>query len=489
MTGLGTFLDRSKAIAHAAALACGLATCAPQGSPTIGAARPALTPAPSRGSAGQSLTMPAPPDAGAPTTGGPGAEADLVARTLRRVESIRGLAAIRPVPGVVLSREELIDRVKAHVIRELPPEAIRNEGRALQLFGFIPIDFDYEAATYRLLRSQLAGYYEPSDGTMYMAADLGTDDAKATLAHELVHALQDQHWDLEARSRYRAGQGDLAETVSALAEGDATSAMLDVMIARALPGRSVSAANLPEDVFADQMRQAMAASPGADAPHVMRTSLVAPYLYGTLFVNALRRRGGWAAVDRAWTDAPSTSEQILHVEKWDAHEPALTVPPPPFATLGQGWHVADEDSEGELGTRITFEEWMPADAAARASAGWGGDRGVLLTHDDLMAFAWRLQYDATAKRDELAARSYDVITHALTESIGAPSVTAARFACRERPDRGPFAIARDGEDLLVVLGPARVGTTEWTSAGSCELSRRWVAEIAAPRRSGDGERH
>jgi hypothetical protein len=454
------------------ALTFALASCAPRAAPRIGEparAPQAAPPPPVAATAAQGPAASTPPSA----------EADLVARTLRRVERVRGLASTKPVPGVVLGRGELIARVKAHVARELPPEAIRNEGRALQLFGFLPTDFDYEAATYHLLEAQLAGYYEPADGTMYMAADLGDDDAKATLAHELVHALQDQHWDLEARSRYRPGQGDLAEAVSALAEGDATSAMLDVMIARALPGGGASAANLPEDVFAEQLRQAMTSSPGADAPRVMRSSLVAPYLYGTLFVNTLRRRGGWSAVDRAWDDAPSTSEQILHVDKWDAHEVALQVVAPSFATLGAGWRVADEDSEGELGTRIAFEEWMTPATAARASAGWGGDRGVLLSHDDQTAFAWRLRYDATPTKDDLATRNFGALTRALTESLGAPTSADARFACRERADRGPIALALAGGDVVFVLGPARVGHGAWTSAGSCDLSRRWVREIAA----------
>jgi hypothetical protein len=456
---------------------------ADQPNPALSGSHPAPPPAASApaGAAPSPLavasTAPSGSAGGAPLA--PSAGAELVARTLRRVESVRGLASTKPVPGVVLGRSELIARVKAHVARELPPEAIRDEGRALQLFGFVPTDFDYEAATYRLLEAQLAGYYEPSDGTMYMAADLGEEDAKATLAHELVHALQDQHWDLESRSRYRPGQGDLAEAVSALAEGDATSAMLDVMIAHALPGRGATAANLPEDVFAEQMRQAMASSPGADAPKVMRSSLVAPYLYGTLFVNALRRRGGWSAVDRAWDDAPSTSEQILHVEKWDAHEPAIAVAPPVFAALGPGWRVADEDSEGELGTRLAFEEWMAPAKAARASAGWGGDRGVLVTEGDRTAFAWRLRYDATATKDELAVRNYAEITRALTESLGKSTSGDARFACRERPDRGPIAVALAGGDIVFVLGPAKVAPSGWTSAGSCDLSRRWVREIAA----------
>jgi len=142
---------------------------------------------------------------------GEGRETRLVARMLRRVEVARRIGAAKPVPGVLLERPALIARVKDHVARELPPEAIRNEGLALQLFGFIPTQFDYEAAEYQLLQDQLAGYYEPSDGTMYMASDLGDEEADATLAHELVHALQDQRWDLERRSMYHAGDGDRSE--------------------------------------------------------------------------------------------------------------------------------------------------------------------------------------------------------------------------------------------------------------------------------------
>lgn len=407
----------------------------------------------------------------------PTRESRLVARMLRRVEAGRGLASTKPVPGVLLSRAELIARVKDHVSRELPPEAIRDEGLALQLFGFLPTHFDYEAAEYQLLQEQLAGYYEPTDQTMYMASDLGEDEATATLAHELVHALQDQHWDLETRSKYRPGEGDRSEAVSALAEGDATSAMFDVMIARAAPGTRRSAAEIPDEVFVEQIRRGMSQGPGADAPRIMRSSLAAPYIYGTLFVNALRRRGGWSEVNRAWDTAPTTTEQILHLDKWDVHEPPLNVAAPPFATLGRGWVVADEDSEGELGARLAFEEWMDPPAAAEASSGWGGDRGVLVSNGDRFAFAWTLRFDDSATKDARAVRAFAAVTHALDKQLGPARTGSPTFVCRERPDRGPIAVARAGNDLVFVLGPARSGSSTWTSAGNCGLAHRWVAEI------------
>ena len=400
---------------------------------------------------------------------------------LGRVEVARRLSAKRPVPGVLLDRSALIARVKDHVARELPPRAIHNEGLALQLFGFIPTEFDYEAAEYQLLQDQLAGYYEPADGTMYMASDLGDEEAEATLAHELVHALQDQRWDLERRSTYRAGEGDRSEAVSALAEGDATSAMFDVMIERAAPGRGKTAIDLPDEVFAQQIRDGMSQGPGANSPRVMRASLAAPYIYGTLFVHALRRRGGWPAVDRAWDDAPVTSEQIMHPEKWLAHEPAIAVAAPTFAALGDGWSVADEDSEGELGTRIAFEEWMDAKTAAAASAGWGGDRGVLVENADRAAFAWRLRYDPDRGKDDRTRHAYALVSKALDGSLGASQARDGDFVCRERADRGPLAVARAGADLVFVMGPARTTPGGWASDGDCALSRKWVRELATAR--------
>jgi hypothetical protein len=454
---------------------------------TLGACHPSPTPAATRVAPAPAPIANAPSvatsSAAAPTSGPPDEprETRLVARMLRRVEAARRIESSRPVPGVLLERPALIARVKDHVARELPPEAIRNEGLALQLFGFIPTQFDYEAAEYQLLQDQLAGYYEPADGTMYMASDLGDEEANATLAHELVHALQDQRWDLERRSSYHPGEGDHSEAASALAEGDATSAMFDVMLERAAPGSGRTAVDLPDDVFAQQIREGMDQGPGATAPRVMRSSLAAPYIYGTLFVHALRRRGGWPAVDRAWDDAPTTSEQVMHPGKWLAREPAMPVAAPTFATLGEGWKVADEDSEGELGARIAFEEWMTAKDAADVSAGWGGDRGVLLENGDRVAFAWRLRYDPGKTKDELTRLAYSELIHALDVSLGPAKMRDAAFACRERADRGPIGVARAGSDLVFVMGPARTTPGAWSSAGDCTLARKWAREIASPR--------
>ncbi len=403
---------------------------------------------------------------------------DSIRRMLPRVERLRGLRAAKAIPGIAVNRSTLIDRVRQHVALELPAQAIRNEGRELELLGFLPTGFDYEAAEYRLLEDQLAGYYEPADHTMYLASDLDEQDANATLAHELVHALQDQNWNLDTLSRYRPGESDISEARSALAEGDATSAMLDYVIDSALPGSGKRAPDMADDAFTLQMRQSLTRGGSPSVPAIMMNSLIAPYEYGTLFVNSLRRSGGWEAVNQAWGALPTTTEQILHIDKWLAREPAMRVEPPRFASLGPNWRAIDEDSEGELGTRIAFEQWIGASSAAECSEHWGGDRGVLVEDGDRMAFAWRLRYDPGPRASEHAAHAFSVLASGLARSIAPPSLRAHAFVCHERRERGPLAIALDGLDILLVAGPASVSSRSSGSRGAtCALSRAWIHEI------------
>jgi len=433
---------------------------------------------------------PAPPKPAAAATRDAGAASDdaarenqLIARVLKKVSQARKLPAKTDVAGVTLDRDALLARVKDHVAREVPDQAIVHEGLVLKLLGFIPTQFDYKAETFALLEAQLAGFYEPADRTMYMAADLDEDNARATLAHELVHALQDQHFGLTERSKYRPSQGDTSSATSALAEGDATSAMLDVLLAKA--GRT--ALDLPEEVFAEQVLQSINTGPGATAPHAMRASLVSPYIDGTLFVHALRRRGGWAAVDAAWREPPTTTEQILHVEKWVSHEPALAVGAPTANALGAGWTVGDVDTYGELGFRLTLEEWMDAAPARTAAAHWGGDRAALFVRANEAALAWRVRYDDAAEKSTSAhaERAFTAIAAALRARIGPATTSTAKtatapFLCIERAGTGPIALVRVKKDLVFVAGPTRTDPGgAWTATGDCALARRWTLEIAA----------
>lgn len=402
-------------------------------------------------------------------------EQRVVARTLRIMSELRGVASTKDVPGVKLKREELVARVKEKALREYPPEALRREGQLIQIMGFAPASFDYLGEMMKLLEAQLEGFYDPKNGTMYLASELRGKEAQATLAHELVHALQDQHWDLKSRSDYKPGQGDKSLALAALAEGDATSAMFDfVMYEPTLSkAQNKTALDIPEDMLREMMRTSINTGEIKSVPHILRTTLIAPYVEGLAFVQALRRKGGWDAVDKAWARLPTTTEQILHLDKWEAGEAAAAVPAPTAQALGEGWKKEDEDTFGELGFALTFEEWLEHDDARLAAAGWGGDRSAVFQKGEEIAFAVHARYDALP----FAERAMGKVTSGLKKAHGKAAIADGWTLCFERKDTGPLLFARKDKDVVLMAGPAKVAKDTWTSTGTCAAAKKWADEV------------
>jgi hypothetical protein len=399
-----------------------------------------------------------------------------VAKTLAIVSEMRGIPSLKPVPGVKLERDALVARVKDKALREYPQEALRREGLLLQIVGFAPPTFDYLGEMMKLLEAQLEGFYEPKNGTMYLAADLHGPQAQATLAHELVHALQDQKWDLKKRSDYKPGRGDEAMALACLAEGDATSLMLDFLMK---PDKS--ALDIPDDALRELMASGMNMGDIQSVPHILRSTLIAPYMEGLGFVHKLRRKGDWKAVNAAWDRPPTTTEQILHVEKWESNEAPLTVPAPTATTLGEGWKKDDEDTFGELGFALSFAEWMDVEEARKAAAGWGGDRTTVFSKGDQIAYAVHSRYDAgTPKADAFAERAFAKLVPGLKKTLATkPAISDASTICFERKELGPLLFLRRDRDLVMITGPARVANAAWTSTSTCAIAKKWADEVAA----------
>jgi hypothetical protein len=454
-----------------AALACASSTPPPSGAP-VAASLP-KNPQPSAAAAAPSK----------------GAEVDAqkrVADFLARVGNVRHLPPRASVEARELDRPSLIASVRQHVAREVPPDVIHNQGELLVGFGLVPPDFDYEEGAFRLLEAQLAGFYEPRDKKMYLATDLPDRAADATLAHELVHALQDQHFDLGSRLAYKPEANDRESAVQALAEGDATSAMMDLL----LKETGKRAIEVRDDMFVAEVEGSMTGSPDiAGVPRVLRASLVAPYVDGVLFVHALRRRGidraraaggaddgGWSAVDEAWRKPPDSTEQLLHLAKYDAREPpeSVAVPPAP----GPGWTTAYDDVFGEEGLRIAFEEWVPKKSAAAAAEGWGGDRAVLYRAGTSFAAAWHIHFDPGDKDPDSEAReAFKVMAEAIR-----PGQSATSPVCVERGTLGPLSASRTGRDLVIVAGPYRRDGNRVASDSVCTKSLRWAADVLSKNR-------
>ncbi|HEY3254715.1 MAG TPA: hypothetical protein VGJ91_12230 [Polyangiaceae bacterium] len=406
-----------------------------------------------------------------------------VARALKYVSALRELAALGPVKGQIISRDEMVARVEHSLDTEIPPAVVNASGEILFALGTVPASYDYRRGLLSVMRSELLGFYEPHEKTMFLGGDLHGQELDATLWHELVHALQDQHYGLEKLLGWSDDAGDWQGAVHALAEGDATSAMLDALFA----DKGMRAPDLPDTML--DLQGALSAASVQKVPAIIKRSVVAPYIDGLAFVNALRRRGGWPAVTAAWQHLPASTEQILHLDKYDAQEgpePLAALPPSASGPTPSTY----SDVYGEETLRVLFEEWMPARAAREAASGWAGDRVTSFSDGAATSVAWHIRYDNEAAalnalhafaRGALATEDQPLDDRGrLSESVSAGDAERATRSgqlCRERHTRGPFAVLRHGRDLAVTLGPYRRTGDGARSDGQCKAALSWAAAL------------
>ncbi len=405
---------------------------------------------------------------------------------LAYVAQVRGLPAKTPVKGRLIARGDIENYLREQLDKETPADVIEATEALLYGFGSVDRSFDYRQAIISLMTSQLLGFYDPEQKAFFVAGELTGDEADVTLWHELVHALQDQHYDLAKLTASQPDGGDQQAAMHALAEGDATSAMLDAM----LKPRGISALDVPEGLMrAESVLGAAALS----APPVLVRSLLAPYVDGLAFTNSLRRQGGFPAVDQAWRQPPVSTEQLLHIEKYLAHEPPLVVPlpsaPPHAPELVERFH----DVMGEQTLRLLFEEWLPARTAASSASDWGGDRFAAFSDEarERWALGWHLRFDSAAAA-ERAAEAFARGAPLTERSEGAPIAGAKEprgipprervgsdLVCRDRHSQGPLAMVRRGRDLGVTVGPFNRSSVSAVGVPDCKVALTWAKKIAS----------
>lgn len=293
----------------------------------------------------------------------------------KQVATLRGLPQKAPIKRGVLSREQIVEKLKARIAQEYTPAQVRNETGVLRRLGLLPMDVDYEQAIYALLGDQVAGFYDPYEGMLYIADWLPVELQRPALAHEIEHALQDQHFDLKKLAAPLPEDGDRQLARSALAEGDGMAVML-ALAAGMNGGQGVRLSDFEGGLGRQRIELTMAASPVFQrTPRVLRETLVFPYATGLDFVLAQRGQTSWALVDAMFRNPPESTEQILHPEKYRSHERPIKITAAPLSSLAP-LKETHRDVMGEHLLGIWFDSQLLAAHAVEAASGWGGDRLV-----------------------------------------------------------------------------------------------------------------
>jgi hypothetical protein len=297
---------------------------------------------------------------------------------LEEVSALRGLKILKPVKSGVKSRSEIEVEIVRNFEESVTPEELDAVNKSMIAFGVVPKGFKYREVLIKLLTEQVAGFYRPKSKELFIADWNEVSEQKPVMVHELTHALQDQHFNLKRFEDWPHGDSDREVAIHALIEGDATGVMYNYQLKpmKSDITRLPNIASFSElaNLHAEKEDQKVFLS----TPVAIRESLIFPYVYGVGFVQELVKKSGWEGVSRAFTDLPQSTEQILHFEKYAAHEQPIKIEMSDLSPLlGQGWKRLDLDINGEFGYFLILREFIEKSEARTAAEGWGGDRYAL----------------------------------------------------------------------------------------------------------------
>jgi hypothetical protein len=315
---------------------------------------------------------------GTPAAGTTNAEFAAAAdEVLHQMSEITGLKLLTPLKKSLRSREQ----IRAYVINEMKEdkdEAERYAGeRSAEAFGLLPKGFDLDNFMIDLLTEQIAGLYDPKTHEFYVADWIPASDQKMVMAHELTHALQDQHFKIDNWVKAARPNDDAELARESVLEGSAMAAMVDYL----LQGTGRSLQDLP-DIDPSMLVGDMESTPMLKkAPPFLRDALIFPYLDGLNFSAAIVRPKGWGALDGVFAKPPVSTQQIMHPATYFSFRvPPKAELPSLDKDLGSDWTRLEDNLMGEFGWKEVLRQFIGEDRATPLAAAWSSDRYILFEH-------------------------------------------------------------------------------------------------------------
>lgn len=368
---------------------------------------------------------------------------DGLAAVERSIAAIRGRGLRAPVPAVALDPPALRAMIAEDLETGYAPGDIERLEAVYRRLGLLPATTELRPTLEQLYEAEGAAFYDPRAKRLVLSTRpfatpltvrlagfvTGRDLAgEMVVAHELVHAIQDQHWGVPSvPDPITDAHGDCRLARRALLEGDATLAGFGQILGGGPDAATIRTIDHEIGRLGDEL-----AARHPDVPPALLAPLVVQYQAGTAFVGRALAAGGWPAVDRLYADPPASSEQLLHLERYygERDRPVGVDLDGLADAAGPGWTPVVADTLGELFARVVVERALTPAAAAAAADGWAGDRLQALARGEELALVWMTAWDTDADADAWAA--------ALPAAL---------------PDA---RLARRGRAVAVVLAPAEL---------------------------------
>jgi hypothetical protein len=340
------------------------------------------------------------PAAGSTVT--PGPTPPQIATVEHDVEKVRGLRYERPVAVETITQTEMASRIRASFSDSFPTAFWRRRSITWQTIGVIPPGTDMRTVMLQFETGQVAGYYDPNTGELvYIGTTQLSVKDEFVLAHELTHAIDDQHFNLKRLNKLDSSCGD-DDQQAALGAIEGSAQYFATQVLLRFPG-----ALAPDNGSSGGSLEGV--------PPFVTSLELWPYAAGQAFISARIADGGLRAVNAVLRRLPVSTEQVIHPELYPNDRPQPVDIPDLGPALGTGWHDLDVQQVGEEWLKAMLALRLDSDVAATAAAGWGG--GIYRAWTDgthaavLMKSTWDSPHDAiefaTAAEDWVNERTTD----------------------------------------------------------------------------------
>lgn len=302
----------------------------------------------------------------------------------KQVTGLRGLTLLKPIRRGVLTTEELRQRVTSDFFEDYNSQEAADDVRVLSAFGLINPDFNLYQFYTELLVEQVSGFYDSKTKEMFVVQGSGfKGNERLTYAHEFTHVLQDQTYDLreglKMQDSYCEKNSEQCAAVQALVEGDASLTEQNWLFKY-----STNQDKKQIQEFVQSLKMPVYDS----APPFLKEDFIFPYQEGLSFAQALYDRSGYDAIDKAFTNPPVSTAQILHPEKYPDIRPVTVNLPDLAPTLGTSWRELDRGVMGEWYSYLILafgrdkQFRLKEQTASQAVKGWSGDAYTVYGKDN-----------------------------------------------------------------------------------------------------------
>ncbi len=302
----------------------------------------------------------------------------------RSVVAIGRLGFTQDVPVRYLDRGQLQSYIERLFESDYPDELAGREEDFLNLMGFTEGRIALKPLRKKIILENVGGMYNEKTKELLAVEEFRKVDMinGPALAHELRHAVQDQHFHLARLLGDLSDYDDRKLAALAAVEGDATLVMVHQL---GFDPELVGDAFSPENVLS--FSALAGATTLAAAPDIVKYQLLMPYLDGMRFSQAIVKRKKWKGLNQVLARKPLSSEQILHPQKYLAGEAPQAVFTAYRPARGERVH------SGVVGEYYLNVLLKNGPDIADFASGWGGDLFSIYRDGDARLLLWEAQWD------------------------------------------------------------------------------------------------